>query len=79
MGTGKEWSAEFQIQLPDSIYVGLALRHTMKGERVQIAKQYLLEDDVTDVEAELAEYKIRNVKWDKLKSLSEACDGLVLI
>ena len=30
--TGKEWSSHFNINLPDVIYVGLALRHTVKGE-----------------------------------------------
>ena len=71
VGVGKDWSANFQIVLPDAIYVGLALRHTMKGERVQIAKQYLLEN--SNVEAELAEYKIQELKWDRLKEYSEAC------
>ena len=45
----------------------------MKGERVQITKQYLLEDANSNVEAELAEYKIQELKWDKLKECSEAC------
>ena len=71
--TGREWSAQFNIKLPDQIYVGLVLRHTMRGERVQIAKRYLLENEAADVEAEVAEYKIQAVSWDMLKKLSEAC------
>ena len=68
---GRQWSEKFKIKLPDQIYVGLALRHTMRGERVQIAKQFMLEN--VDTEAEVAEYKIQELTWPKLKQLSEVC------
>ena len=73
---GRKWSAEYDISLPDAIYVGLALRYFGPRETIQMAEAYmrgLSDGEGEDVNADFAATKLAEQKWEVLKELSDKC------
>jgi len=77
IGVGRDWSKDFNIELPDSIYVNLALRYMTPQERMLTVEMYMIraikDGDANNMRAEIANEEIEGLSWENLRDLSEDC------